>query len=312
MLIHGIHHITAISSDAQDTYNFYTRILGLRLVKKSVNQDDVETYHLFFGNKTGSPGFDLTFFPFAGVPKGVRGAGQVTVISLAVPKGALKFWKKRFEEHKVKHEEVTTRFGLERCMFYDMDDQRLELVEVSHFEKEYEDNLWVTDDVLAEHAIRRFHGARLTVPKTELIEPVLKTFGYSEETTEDGIKLYTLSTTEHAGYLEIDVMQTNHDTVNGAGTVHHIAFSVRNRDDQWKVREQIIALGLYPTHVIDRFYFASVYFRTDAGILFEIATEGPGFTADEDLETLGENLALPPFLEKHRKEIEARLKPLKQ
>ncbi len=310
MNVHGLHHITALSSDAQLTYDFYTNVLGLRLVKKSVNQDDVLTYHLFFGNKFGSPGFDVTFFPFKGAPKGNRGAGQVTTISFAVPSKSLMFWKKRFEMLKILHEEIREQFGFKRLIFYDNDEQQLELVEMNSFEEDFEKNVWETDDISKENAIRCFHGATLSMISDKMITPVLEVLGYKLEKTEGSIHSYKIPARENAAYLIIDEVPLDFSVVNGYGTVHHIAFSVTDKTHEAELRDKLIRIGQRTTDFVDRYYFMSVYFRTPAGILFELATEGPGFTADEDAKALGEKLALPPFLESQREVIEANLEPI--
>lgn len=311
-MIHGIHHITAIASDPQATYDFYTKTLGLRLVKKSVNQDDVQTHHLFFGDKTGSPGMDLTFFTFQPATQGRRGPGLVTVISLAVPETSLEFWQKRFLEHSVKHQPITQRFGKKVLRFFDGDDQQLELVGVAFPPDEATEALWTTKEIGVDQAIRSFYSATLSVEKLSAIEPILFLFGYEKKITEDDTTLYKLPQTERAAYIEVEEVPQSDESYNAAGTVHHIAFSVSDEDEQDAVRAQLVKLGIYPTQAIDRYYFTSVYFRTPAGILFELATEAPGFTADEPLETLGEKLALPPFLEKYREAIEAHLPPIEQ
>lgn len=311
-LVRGIHHITAIASDPQETVNFYTKVLGLRLVKRSVNQDDVQTYHLFFGDTTGEPGMDLTFFTFQPAMPGQRGMGQVTLISLAVLEDSLSFWKERFETFNVKHEEVIERFGKPRLVFYDRDDQRLELVGISREEiNKYSDNIWVTDEVGKKEAIRAFYSARLASANVALIEPTLtEILGYTAVDSDGYVQLYQLPKKQRAAFLEVDTDPQLADGFTMAGTVHHIAFEVKDEKMQLAVRDKIFELGLYPTEVIDRYYFKSVYFRTPAGILCEIATAGPGFTADEDEKSLGEKLALPPFLEDRRAEIEANLVPL--
>lgn len=311
MNILGIHHITAIASDAQKTYDFYTKVLGLRLVKKSVNQDDVQTYHLFFGNKNGSPGMDLTFFPFEDVVKGQRGNGLVTTISFAVPTGSLEFWKKRFKKLKVKHDSIVKEFAHTRLMFYDGDNQRLELVEVDDIANEYKNNVWTTTEISKENALHSFHMATLDVLTIESIQSVLDLFGYKSITKDRQISLFKVGDGKGPAFLLVEENPSLEPAINGYGTVHHIAFAVEDLDEQEQFRKKLIEIGEHPTQVIDRFYFQSVYFRTKAGILFEIATEGPGFAADEDENRLGEKLALPPFLEEYRPVIEAHLKPLK-
>ncbi len=308
-LIHGIHHITAIASDPQKTYDFYTQTLGLRLVKKSVNQDDVQTYHLFFGDKVGSPGMDLTFFTFQPAHQGKRGAGLVTKISLTTPTGSLLFWLERFKKLGVKNDGIATEFGQEILTFYDPDDQCLELVPAADPKEEVE-NVWTTSEVLSAVAIRYFDSATLSVSDRLLIEPILQLLGYELQMIDEAGLLFALPGKTRAAYLVVDESLARIRATQAAGTVHHIAFAVKDEADLLAMRAKLVAVGMFPTQVIDRYYFKSVYFRVPAGILFELATEGPGFTADEDLKTLGEKLALPPFLESQRQEIEQGLPPI--
>lgn len=306
----GIHHITAIASDAIETVHFYTKILGLRLVKKTVNQDDPETYHLFFGDRLGHPGMDLTFFIFLPAMQGKIGTGLVSKISLAVPESALQFWLERFQHYKVRHEEIEELCGKKRVSFFDKDGQCLELVGLSQDEFDSELDLW-TAEVSEEHAIRNFYAATLSVVSIDAIEPVLThVFGYKLHHTDGHIRQYVLSGSQRAQYLEVSEEPSAAPGFNAAGTVHHIAFRAKDAKQQQTMRNAVLELGLYPTEVINRFYFQSVYFRTPAGILFEIATDGPGFTADEDEVELGKQLSLPPFLQPHREEIEKHLKPI--
>lgn len=307
----GIHHITAIASNAQKTCDFYTRVLGLRLVKKTVNQDDTGTYHLFFGDTAGHPGMDLTFFIFLPSMQGRRGSGLVTKISLAVPASSLPFWKKRFTGKNVRHEEIGERFGKKRLVFFDEDDQQLELVGENIRGMGGVKDVWTTKDVSVHNAIRSFHSATLSVTSRSSIEPVLTSvFGYAHISSEAHIHLYRLSGSHRASAIEVSEEPSAAFGRNAAGTVHHIAFRAADMHEQLEMREKVLELGLFPTEVIDRFYFKSVYFRTPAGILFEIATDGPGFTADEKEKELGKRLALPPFLEQQREMIEKHLPPL--
>ena len=307
----GIHHITAIASDAVKTFHFYTEILGLRLVKRTVNQDDVRTYHLFFGDEAGHPGMDLTFFIFQPATQGFRGNGLVTTISLAVPEVSLPFWQERFKQYQVKHRTITERFGRKRILFFDQDNQQLELVGVPQTELE-DGEPWVTAEVSRNHAIRSFYSATLSVHQQEVMELILNhVFGYQYDQTAGKSHQYSLvGKGNRAHILELVVDPTVEVGLNAAGTVHHIAFRAKDEAEQLKLRSRVVELGLYPTTVIDRFYFKSVYFRVPAGILFEIATDGPGFVADEATEHLGQKLALPPFLEPQRKDIEANLPKL--
>lgn len=303
--VHGIHHITAISSDPQETVRFYTQVLGLRLVKKTVNQDDTSTYHLFFGDTTGEPGMDLTFFTFAPAVQGQRGSGQVSLISFAVPEASLDFWSARFTTLGVQHEDVHSSFGTKRVIFYDADDQRLELVGVGEELDQMAGEIW-TDVIPADAAIRSFYSARLSLPQLSYVDPILMILGYTKGSSEGNLTQYALAESHRAVYLEVETGE--HELgIGAAGTVHHIAFSVSDVEHERSVRAALIEIGLYPTDVINRFYFQSVYFRIPGGILFELATMGPGFTADEAEAELGTHLSLPPFLEGQRKEIEKNL-----
>lgn len=307
----GIHHITAIASSAKNNLDFYSTYLGLRLVKKTVNQDDTSTYHLFFGDKNGEPGMDLTFFIFLPPMQGRRGNGLVTSISLSVPDDSLLFWEKRFSSLHIKHDALIEKFGKKRITFYDEDDQRVELVGIPPKDFDTHLNIWTTKDISEEHAIRHFHSATLSVTSLSSIEPILThVLGYKQIKKDGAIHLFETKGSNRANLLEVHEEPSLEFGLNAAGTVHHIAFRVTDEKEQLKFRKRVTELGLYPTEVIDRFYFKSVYFRTPSGILFELATDGPGFTADESEKMLGKKLALPPFLEKERTQIEAGLTPL--
>lgn len=313
MTTHGIHHITAIASKPQACYDFYAKVLGLRLVKKSVNQDQTEAYHLFFGDKTGEPGMDLTFFTFEPVMQGVHGTGQVTTISLAVPDMSIDFWQDRFKQLNINHSPVTKRFNLSRLAFTDHDGQQFELVGISDQAiANIEAEVWTTKDINHSQAIHAFHAARLMVASHDLIEPILTTvLGYTFKAAHEHIRLFSHPQATRASFIEVEESPLAKNGINAAGTVHHIAFRVDDEEELLAVRQEVLKIGLHPTEVIDRYYFKSVYFRTPAGILFELATAGPGFTVDEPEESLGEKLALPPFLEADREVIEARLTPIK-
>lgn len=308
MHVEGIHHITAISSDPQKTYDFYTKVLGLRLVKKTVNQDDTSTYHLFFGDRTGSPGMDLTFFTFLPPMQGLTGLGQVTSISFAVPEKSIDFWTNRLRTMNINHTSQQFLFGNKTIRFKDFDNQHLQIVGLTENELlTSEQDLWITNEISENEAIRHFHSATLSVLNQAMIEPVISEMGYELQKVEGHKHLYKVPSGQKGEHLIVDVSPDLENGINAAGTVHHIAFRVPDEATQIALREKIFKIGLYPTEVIDRYYFKSVYFRTPAGILFEIATNGPGFTTDEDESTLGEKLALPPFLEDQREEIEKRL-----
>ena len=307
----GIHHITAIASNAKKTFDFYSRVLGLRLVKKTVNQDDTQTYHLFFGDKTGHPGMDLTFFIFLPSMQGRRGNGLVTNISLAVPESSLPFWLKRFETLRIKNEGVSERFNKKRIVFFDSDSQQLELVEVPKEEFEKKSDVWTTKDISKEHAIRSFYSATLNVKNILLLDPILTSvLGYQKMEEYKNRTLYRVTSSSRAAFIEVIEDNALPFGINAAGTIHHIAFRAKDENEQIEFTNKLNQMGLQHTTVIDRFYFKSIYFRIPADILFEIATDGPGFTADEKADMLGKKLALPPFLEHERAEIESHLVPL--
>ena len=307
----GIHHISAIASDAQKTIDFYSGVLGLRLVKQTVNQDDPGVYHLFFGDKEGLPGMDLTFFVFLPTHQGKVNTGMVSKISFAVPNTSLGFWEKRFIAYNVNFESLTTRFARRRLVFYDPDNLQLELVEITQDDCIDDSNVYDDNDIPKTNAIIQFFSATLLVLKKSLIEPVITSvLGYTLLQMTESITLYIARGSSRAQLLEIQETHPSEDGVNTAGTVHHIAFRTRDENEQQKFRSAIEKLGLHPTDVIDRFYFKSIYFKTHAGILFELATEGPGFIVDQSVEDLGTSLSLPPFLQPFRPQIEKHLPKL--
>lgn len=309
-MAHPIHHITAIASDPKKCIDFYTKILGLRLVKKTVNQDQTEAYHLFFGDKTGEPGMDLTFFTFPGIGMGKRGPGAVSTISLSVPQSSIDFWHNRFDTLNVKHDGIVEKYNSQTITFYDHDDQRLELVGIDE-KKTDNTNIWETDEIAKKNAIRSFHSAKLSVFSKKTIEAIItKILGFENIEKHDSVSLFGIKNKQRASHLEIEEHPNESPVINASGTVHHIAFQVADKKELIKKRQDVLSMGLYPTDVIDRYYFKSIYFRTPAGILFELATNGPGFTIDEAEEILGKKLSLPPFLEHRREEIEKYLTPI--
>lgn len=308
----GIHHITAVASAPQTNVDFYTKILGLRLVKKSVNQDQVEAYHLFYGDEVGDPGMDLTFFTFDQLSIGRQGPGLVSQISLSILQSAFSFWQHHLESHQIDFQ-ISDRFGLNRLQFTDPDGLPLEIAAIP--DKEFSQattKVWSTPQISAPHAIGYFHSARLAVISRQAMDLVLiQILGFQPIDHSDHLYLYHNPNSTRGAYLEIEELPGKELGIGGAGTVHHIAFQVKNQDHLLALRQKTIDMGLHPTEVIDRFYFKSVYFRTPAGILFELATNGPGFTVDEPKNSLGQTLKLPPWLEPHRTQIEANLEPIK-
>lgn len=306
-MLQGIHHITAIASNPKQTVDFYSAVLGLRLVKKSVNQDQVEAYHLFFGDRTGEPGMDLTFFVFNGIARGVAGVGEVSEVRLAVRRKSLSFWKKRLKEAKIEYEVFVSGIS-----FKDPDGLRLMIVGVS--EEVYKGGVgevWETESIKLSNAIGFFESTVLTVEKSGLITPLLtEVMGYVRKDGEDGLIRYELDSSSRGKYVWVEEKTDVFESRQGNGSVHHIAFAVEDEAELEWYQKRLVEFGLMPTPVIDRFYFKSVYFRTPAGILFELATMGPGFTVDEAEGVLGKKLALPPFLEAYREDIEAGLEPI--
>ena len=300
--IPGIHHVTAVAGDPQRNFEFYTDTLGLRLVKRSVNQDDPTTYHLFYADTAGSPGTSMTFFPWSDMGPGRIGAGQVATTAFAVPTGSLEFWTERLAECRVETERAD-RFGEHVLAFEDPDGLPLELVER---EGDGGTEPW-SEAVPEEHAVCGFHGVTLALADTEGTATLLTAMGY-EETGEAGDRRRFEAGGERGEIVEL--LETGERGRQGHGTVHHVAFRTPTDADQEAWRERLMELGYRPTPVIDREWFHSVYFRTDGGVLFEFATHEPGYTVDEPLEELGSSLVLPPKLEGQRERIESALPPL--
>ncbi len=305
----GLHHITAIAGDAQRNLDFYAKVLGLRFIKKTVNFDDPGTYHFYFGDETGSAGTILTFFPWGnGIMQGRRGAGMATEIGYSVPQGSLEFWIERFEKYNVIYNKPAVRFGERFLTFLDPDGLKLELIESATPDQR---KPWETDEVKAAVATRGFHNITLTLNDIKPTAAVLTVFGYKQLAKEGNRYRYVTDAVDQAAIVDLVEIPTEKRGHVANGTVHHVAFRVKNDEVLMEFREKILDLGFNITPQIDRNYFHSLYFREPAGVLFEIATDNPGFTVDEPVEELGKNLRLPAQYESRRKEIEARLVPLK-
>lgn len=305
-MTNGIHHITAISSSPQKTYNFYTQILGLRLVKKTVNFDSPDVYHLYFGNESGEPGTVLTFFPFEDAGTGMRGLGQVTKIYFEISQGSIGFWLDRFITKGIKNNGINKRFDESYITFYDFDGLQLELV--TSQERSFEP--FESSEISSENAIRGFFGAELSIESEESIKDILKVMGYEKQRESELFLRYENKDANGAKYLDLLVMKGWPEAISSAGTVHHIAFRVKDREEETRLREEVSKHGFKPTEIIDRNYFYSVYFRERNKILFEIATDEPGFLVDEKLDELGKNLKLPTQFESQRSYIESILPDL--
>lgn len=304
----GIHHVTAITGDAQANLDFYTRVLGLRLVKKSVNQDAPDTYHLFFADAAGTPGTDLTFFPWADSPAVQPGIGLAMEVSLAIPAGSAAYWKQRLELHDVVLGGQEERRGELALLFRDPFGQPLALVETSEARPFAP---WMGSSVPAGHQIRGLHAVRLWERDLALTAGFLvSVLGFEPLGEAAGWHRYGVGDGGSGRHLEIREITEDQRGRWGVGGIHHVAWRVRDDDDELAMRSRILDAHRRPTAVIDRFWFHSVYFLEPGGVLFEIATDGPGFEIDESADALGERLVLPPWLEARRGEIESRLPAL--
>lgn len=306
----GIHHITAIAGPAQRNYDFYTKILGLRFVKKTVNFDDPGTYHFYYGNENGTPGTILTFFPWTYVKRGTVGTGMATEIGYSVPAGSLDFWSKRFEECKIKQEKQVERFGETMLPFEDPDGLKLNLIVPA---KEDNRKPWETNDIKADTATKGFHSVTLTLrnmkPTAEILTDI---FGYTLLKQQGNVYRFVTDAIENANIVDIIEEPNGKPGIVAGGTNHHVAFRVKNEEVQAAIREKVIAHGLNITPKIDRNYFFSLYFREPGGVLFEIATDNPGFATDETVNELGSHLKLPSQYEPQRLQIEKTLPALVQ
>jgi len=317
MQLTGLHHITAVSARIADNLDFYTRVLGLRLVKKSVNQDDVSAYHLFYADKLGSPSTDMTFFDWPHAGPNVRGSDSIAGAAFRVSsREALEFWAQRLDEKGVEQDEITEFAGRQLLPFEDPEGLRLYLV--NDHGAAFEGEIWQRSDIPEEYALRGFYSVILSVPSIDRLAGIFKNIlNYEELETGQWIDqksnaiIYTTMQNGSAG-TEVWLLEQPHEgrARLGAGGVHHVAFRVKDFETQKKWHSHISQAGLPISNLIDRFWFRSIYFRVSNGILFEIATDGPGFAIDEAQDSLGERLVLPPFLEERRQEIEADLIPI--
>lgn len=304
----GLHHITAIADNARRNHDFYTRILGLRLVKKTVNFDDPGTYHFYFGDEQGSPGTILTFFPWEGIGQGRTGTGMATDIGYSVPAGSLDFWAARFKEFNIEHQELKERFGEKYLSLRDPDGLNLDLIVPGH--SDYR-KPWVTTEVTEEVATKGFHNITLTVRKLEPTAKILTDIlGYSLQQQDGNRFRFRTDSIDNANIVDVVEEPNGAPGHNAAGTNHHVAFRVKDDNILMEYRELIARRGFNITPRIDRDYFFSLYFREPGGVLFELATDNPGFTRDEPLEALGSSLKLPKQYEPARAQIEKVLPPL--
>lgn len=307
-LIKGIHHVTATVNDAQEDYDFYTKTLALRLVKETVNFDNENVYHFYYGNEIGSPSTIFTTFPYKGqgVRPGKIGAGQVYQTSFSIPPGTIDFWKSRLQNRGIRVTKAM-RFGEPILEFADPSGLKLDLMESASDERQ---PLWTFADVEKDRAIRGMHNVTLLINDITTTIPFLEIFGYRLTKMEGDFSLLEAGNGGPGNSLIVKSAPDAEKGVNGIGTVHHVAHRVAQLEDSLLIKEKMEkAFGLKVTRVLDRKYFQSIYFRIPGGVLFEVATEGPGFLVDESNEELGTGLQLPNWQEPHRARIAANLLP---
>lgn len=318
MNLTGIHHVSPVTANAKENYQFYTDVLGMRLVKKTINQDDPSVYHLFYADEIGNPGTDLTFFEIPLAGKTYEGTNSISNTSLRVPNDeALSYWLERFDRYHVTHEGIVTEFGRNVIPFRDPEGQRLTLVSDETNKGVAGGKPWVKSPVPTKYAIIGLGPSRLTVQNVSHTISVLTellTFTHvGQYPTEHGDSdIQVFSTGEGGTGAEIHLEQRADLSPErpGRGSVHHVAFRVNDEEELHAWHDHLQKARIPNSGVVDRFYFQSLYFREANGILFELATDGPGFATDEDVNHLGESNALPPFFEDQRTQIEARLTPL--
>ena len=304
--IKGLHHVTSMAEDARTNNKFFTDTLGLRRVKKTVNFDAPDVYHLYYGDEIGTPGTIMTYFPFAKMARGRPGTGEVGNTIYSVPEGALAYWTDRLGKHGVEGLKADESFGQKRLHFAGPDGDGFALVET----KDDNRQPWTHGGVDAEHAIRGFHSVAMRLRDEGATAELLKYMGYEVVDTHEGVKRLAIPGGNGADYVDLETMPNINRALPGAGSVHHVAFAVENRAKQLEVRKALLDTGYQVTPVIDRDYFWAIYFRTPGGVLFEVATNEPGFNRDEDTAHLGEALKLPEQHAHLRGLIERNLEPL--
>ncbi|WP_419957416.1 ring-cleaving dioxygenase [Psychrobacillus psychrotolerans] len=308
----GIHHVTAITSSAEENYRFFTYVLGMRLVKKTVNQDDIQTYHLFFADDVGGAGTDMTFFDFPNIPKGTHGTNEIYRTGFRVPTdAALDYWVKRFDRLDVKHTGIQEQFGTQVLSFVDFDDQQYQLVSDENNNGVAAGTPWQKGPIPLEFAITGLGPITIRIAEFDYMKEVLEKVLLFKEIGQNGsFHLFEVGEGGNGAQVIVEKNVILPPGRQGFGTVHHAAFRVEDRAvlDEWTQRME--SFGFKTSGFVDRFFFQSLYSRVTNGILFEFATDGPGFMGDESYETLGEKLSLPPFLEPQREQIEGLVRPI--
>lgn len=308
----GIHHVTAITSSAEKNYEFFTYTLGMRLVKKTVNQDDIQTYHLFFADDKGSAGTDMTFFDFPGIPKGTHGTNEIYKTAFRVPSdAALDYWLKRFEKYNVKNKGITEVFGKKSISFVDFDEQQYMLVSDENDKGVAAGTPWQNGPVPLEFAITGLGPIHIRIAEFDYFKKVLETVMEFKEIAKEGsLHLFEVGEGGNGAQVIVEHNALLPNGRQGFGTVHHAAFRVEDTSALKTWIDRMGTFGFSTSGYVDRFFFESLYARVAPGILFEWATDGPGFMGDEPYETVGEILSLPPFLEGKREQIEASVRPI--
>ena len=308
----GIHHVTAITSSAEKNYEFFSFVLGMRLVKKTVNQDDIQTYHLFFADDKGSAGTDMTFFDFPNIPRGVHGTNEIAKTSFRVPTDeALDYWVRRFNRLKVEHTGIKEQFGKKTLSFVDFDDQKYQLISDEHNEGVEAGTPWQKGPIPLEYAITGLGPIFIRIADFHYFKQVLEQVMEFKEIDTDGVfHLFEGRARGNGAQIIVEHNTSLPMSRQGYGTVHHVAFRVEDRAvlDEWTNRLE--GFGFQTSGYVDRHFFESLYARVAPQILFEFATDGPGFLGDEPYETVGEKLSLPPFLEPQREQIEKLVRPI--
>ncbi|WHY58869.1 ring-cleaving dioxygenase [Peribacillus simplex] len=308
----GIHHVTAITSSAEKNYEFFTNILGMRLVKKTVNQDDIQTYHLFFADDVGGPGTDMTFFDFPGIPKGVHGTNEISKTSFRVPNdAALEYWVKRFDRLEVKNTGIQEQFGKKNISFVDFDDQQYQLISDENNEGVAAGIPWQKGPIPLEYAITGLGPIFIRIANFDYFKEMMeKVLLFKEIDKEGSFHLFEVGEGGNGAQVIVEHNSILPQARQGFGTVHHTAFRVEDRSvlEEWIKRME--SFQFHTSGYVDRHFFESLYVRVAPQILFEFATDGPGFMGDEPYETLGEKLSLPPFLEPKRDQIEKLVRPI--
>ena len=308
----GIHHVTAITSSAEKNYEFFTYVLGMRLVKKTVNQDDIQTYHLFFADDKGNAGTDMTFFDFPNIPKGVHGTNEIAKTSFRVPTDeALEYWVKRFNRLKVEHTGIQEQFGKKTLSFVDFDDQKYQLISDENNTGVASGTPWQKGPIPLEYAITGLGPIFIRIADFNYFKQVLERVLEFKEIDADGdFHLFEGVAGGNGAQIIVEHNTALPQARQGFGTVHHVAFRVEDRAvlDEWTARLE--GFGFHTSGYVNRHFFESLYARVAPQILFEFATDGPGFMGDEPYETVGEKLSLPPFLEPQREQIEKLVRPI--